>query len=207
MTTDHQTSAPNHHAHYPGFAGVSGVLAALSMIGRKGDARLVAELSGVRPADTVVDIGCGPGTAVRHAARLGATAIGVDPAPVMLRIARLVPAASAGGRARFALGSAEDVPLPDDSASVAWTIASVHHWKDLDAALREAQRVVRAGGRFVAVERRTQPDATGHASHGWTDEQADAFVQRCLDHGFTDAKIDQHTTGRRTVISVTVTVA
>jgi ubiquinone/menaquinone biosynthesis C-methylase UbiE len=33
-------------------------------------------------------------------------------------------------------GGAEALPLPDESASVVWSIASVHHWADLDAGLR-----------------------------------------------------------------------
>src|SRR4051812_23673785 len=84
-------SVPNHHADHAGFSGLSGLVAALSMIGgRDGDARLAARLSGVEPGDVGVDIGCGPGVAARHAAGLGARVIGVDPAPVMLRVARLL---------------------------------------------------------------------------------------------------------------------
>ena len=202
MTAEQTTCVPNHHAHYPGFAGLSGLLAALSMIGREGDAQLVEELTRLRPEDTVLDIGCGPGTAVRRAARLGATATGVDPAPVMLRVARLLTRAT--GRVRYLEGAAEALPVADGSVSVVWAVASVHHWADLDAALREARRVLRPGGRLVAVERRTQPGARGHASHGWTDEQARAFAQRCLKHGFAGPQVGRHQTGHRTTISVTV---
>ncbi len=67
---DEQQAPPNHHANYPGFAGVAGLIAALSMaFGRKGDARLAVRLSGMGSGDMVVDIGCGPGVAVRYAAR------------------------------------------------------------------------------------------------------------------------------------------
>ena len=72
---------PNHHADYPGFRGVAGLVAALSMaFGRKGDAEIAVRLSGMDSADGVIDVGCGPGVAVRCAARLGATVTGVDPA-------------------------------------------------------------------------------------------------------------------------------
>lgn len=205
MTAEQTTCVPNHHAHYPGFAGLSGVLAALSMLGREGDARLVEELSGLGPEDTVLDIGCGPGTAVRHAARLGATATGVDPAPVMLRVARFLTRST--GPVRYLAGTAEALPVPDGSASVVWAVASVHHWTDLDAGLREARRVLRPGGRLVAVERRTHPGARGHASHGWTDEQARAFGERCLQHGFAGPQAGRHRTGHRTTMSVTVSAA
>src|SRR5687767_6291943 len=82
---------PNHHRHHPGFAGPVGLLAALTMVvGRGADARLAARLTGVGDADSVVDVGCGPGAAARHAARLGARVVGIDPAAVMLRVARLL---------------------------------------------------------------------------------------------------------------------
>jgi ubiquinone/menaquinone biosynthesis C-methylase UbiE len=200
MTTQ-PPGVPNHHAHYPGFAGPIGFLAAVSMVlGREGDARLAERLSGLRPSETVVDVGCGPGAAVRHAARLGASSVGVDPASVMLRLARILTGSSLP--VRYLQGSAESLPVPDKSASVVWSIATVHHWVDLDAGLREARRVLKPAGRLVAIERRTQPGARGLASHGWTETQADAFAQQCLDHGFVDAQLDRHQYGRRRTLSV-----
>ena len=170
------------------------------ILGRQGDARLAQELSGLRPEDAVVDVGCGPGAAVRRAARRAASVTGVDPAPIMLRVARLLSRPSQN--VRFIEGTAEALPLPDDSVSVLWSIATVHHWADLDAGLREALRVFRPGGRLVAVERRTRPGARGHASHGWTDDHANAFADRCLAWGFADARVDRHEYGRRRTISV-----
>src|ERR1700719_2126276 len=82
---------PNHHGNYPKFSGVNGLVAALSMaFGREGDARVAARLSGIGADDTLVDVGCGPGVAARYAAGLGARVTGLDPAPVMLRVARLL---------------------------------------------------------------------------------------------------------------------
>ncbi|MBO0729399.1 MAG: class I SAM-dependent methyltransferase [Acidimicrobiaceae bacterium] len=201
MTTT-QTSIPNHHSHYPAFAGLTGLLAAATMVlGREDTARLAVSLGGLGPDDALVDVGCGPGAAVRHAAKLGTTVVGVDPAPVMLRVARALTRSS--DTVRFVEGRAEALPLGDASASVVWSIASVHHWTDLDAGLHEARRVLRPGGRLVAIERRRQPDARGLASHGWTDEQARAFAEVCRAHGFIDAGVEQHQRGRRSTVSVT----
>jgi ubiquinone/menaquinone biosynthesis C-methylase UbiE len=172
--------------------------------GGAGSARLAARLSELAAGDAVADIGCGPGTAARRAARLSAAVVGIDPAPVMLRFARYLTRRSTH-RVRYAEGSAEALPLPDSSVTVAWSIASVHHWNDLDAGLQEARRVLKPGGRLVAIERLSGPGAKGLASHGWTPEQATAFVDRCIAHGFTDAKVNQHGRGRRTRVSVTVT--
>jgi ubiquinone/menaquinone biosynthesis C-methylase UbiE len=196
-----QETVPNHHAHHASFSGPMGVVAALSMItgGRAEDAQVAIQLSGLGPGDAVIDIGCGPGAAVRQAVRAGAQAIGVDPAPIMLRTARLLTRRGVSYRQ----GAAEQLPVDDGTAQVAWSIATVHHWRDLDAGLREVRRVLEPGGRFVAIERRTHPDAHGHASHGWTDERAAAFAARCEDHGFVDARVERHRGKRRSTVSVT----
>jgi ubiquinone/menaquinone biosynthesis C-methylase UbiE len=197
-----QPSVPNHHAHFPGFAGPLGFIAAVSMMpGGAGNARLAARVSELAASDTVADIGCGPGTAARGAGRLGASVVAIDPAPVMLRLARFLTRRSTHA-VDYAEGSAEALPLPDSSVSVIWSIASVHHWADLDSGLREARRVLKPGGRLVAIERLSRPGATGLASHGWTPEQASAFANLCRAHGFTDARVNQHGGGRRAKVSV-----
>ena len=198
------TSVPNHHASHGGFSGLSGLAAALSMVvGRERDARLVARLSELGPDDVVIDIGSGPGVAARHAGRIGAQVTGVDPAPVMLRVARLLTRSS--DRVRYVEGTAEALPVGAGRASIVWSIATVHHWCDVDAGLGETLRVLRGGGRLVAIERRTRPGARGHASHGWTDAQAEAFAERCREHGFVDVRVERNSIGRRSTLSVIAT--
>ena len=194
------THTPNHHAHHGGFAGPSGLLVGLTMtIGRGGDAALANRLAGVGPADRVVDVGCGPGTAVRAAARRGASVTGVDPAAVMLRLARRL---TRSRRASYVDGTAEALPLPERSATVLWSIATVHHWQDLGAGLAEARRVLEPSGRFAAIERRTEPGARGLRSHGWTDEQAAAFADACRTAGFEHVRLEHATTGRGPVVAI-----
>ncbi|HWF70997.1 MAG TPA: class I SAM-dependent methyltransferase [Mycobacterium sp.] len=188
----------NHHADHPGFAGPMGLFAALTMlVGGRGRARFVADLASLSSSDQVVDIGCGPGTSVRAAARRGASVVGVDPARVMLGVARLVT------RDRPSIiwlqGSAENLPLPAHSATVVWSVATVHHWADVAAGLVEVRRVLSPGGRFFAIERRVRPGATGLASHGWTDQQAESFAACCRTAGLDDVRIETPNRGRRAV--------
>ena len=193
--------AVNHHAGHPGFAGVIGLLAGLTMIVAGGAvARLAADLASGSDAVRVVDVGCGPGTAVRKAARRGARVTGVDPAPVMLRLARALtrdrPAIT------WAEGAAEDLPQPDGSATIVWSLATVHHWRDVTTGLAEVKRVLAQGGRLLAIERRVRPGATGLASHGWTEQQAESFAAQCRAAGFESVRIEKHTPGRRAVFVV-----
>ncbi len=199
MTT--VTSEPNHHRHPPGFAGASGAVAALSMAaGRGRDARLAARLTAVGPGDDVIAVGCGPGAAARHARSLGATVTAVDPAAVMLRTARLLTVGRRG--IRYVIGTAEQLPVDGGSAAVLWSIATVHHWADIDRGLAEARRALRTGGRLLASERQAAPEARGLASHGWTEAQAHAFADRARTHGFLDIRVDEHAVGRRRTRSV-----
>jgi ubiquinone/menaquinone biosynthesis C-methylase UbiE len=190
-----RVAVPNHHAHHRGFSGLVGLLAALTMVpGRRRVTDLAAELVVLQASDRVVDLGCGPGTAARRARRRSASVTGVDPAAVMLRVARVL---DRRGDVSWRPGAAEDLPLTDGSATVLWSIASVHHWPDIDGALSEIHRVLAAGGRFVVLERKVRPGATGLASHGWIREQAEAFADRCRTAGFPDPRVVERRVGRR----------
>ncbi len=194
------TALPNHHHNHPGFSGLTGLLIGLSFaFGRNQTGEWAADLAGVTTGDVVVDVGCGPGNAARVASKRGATAVGVDPADVMLRLARLF---SLGRKVSFRKGTAEHIPVDDSQATVVWSLATVHHWADLEAGLNEVRRVLKPGGRFVAIEAATEHGAMGQASHGWTDDQAERFSEMCRDHGFTDVRIERRTADRRPRLAV-----
>jgi ubiquinone/menaquinone biosynthesis C-methylase UbiE len=196
--------APNHHADHPGFSGASGTLYALlfALAGRR-KARQVAGWAEVRPGDHLVDVGCGSGPAVRAALRRGATADGVDPSSAMLAVARRLT--RPGRPARWCVGTAEAVPVGDGAATVVWSVATVHHWQDVAAGLAEAHRVLRPGGRVLAVERRIAPDADGLASHGWTEAQAESFAAACREAGFVAVEVETHPLGKTTQLVVRAT--
>jgi ubiquinone/menaquinone biosynthesis C-methylase UbiE len=190
---------PNHHRDHPGFAGFSGLIAAMTFsVGREPDADLAVRLASVVAGDRVVDVGCGPGVAMRRAASAGAASVvGVDPAAVMLRVGRVSNVfRSHGADLRLVEGSAEALPVDDGWATVVWSLSTVHHWHDVDLGLKEARRVLAPRGRLLAIERRTTSGATGHASHGWTDAQADSFATACKSVGFEDVTVARHQTSR-----------
>ena len=188
--------AHQHHHHPAGngpFQGLSGYLLGLSFLfGRKKDARLACDLTKVGAGDDVVDVGCGPGVALREARRRGAGCTGVDPAPAMLRLGRMV----SSGDIVYIDGTAEALPPADGSASVVWSLATAHHWADIAQGLAEARRVLRPDGRLLILEHHTIPGAKGHARHGLTDQQGAAFARACAAAGFGDVRVEEHE-GRR----------
>lgn len=189
--------AINHHAYHPGFSGVTGVLfGVMFMLVGRAKAKLAARVADVSPADHIVDVGCGPGTAARVAARSGARVTGVDPSAAMLRVAGFV---TRKGDITWREGTAEDVPVEDGTATVVWALATVHHWQNVDKAVGEARRVLSPGGRLIAIERQSPVGATGLASHGWTQQQAESFASLCRNTGFDNVCVGTHGSGRGAV--------
>jgi SAM-dependent methyltransferase len=198
---------PNHHGEARQFGGVFGYLAGLTMmVGRGRDARLVTDIADLSSTDRLVDIGCGPGTAVRIAGRCGAETTGVDPSGPMLRLAQMVSMLRRGTRgSRWLQDGAEHISLPDASTTVCWSLASVHHWPELRAGIDEVRRILEPGGRFIVLEKRTRAGAAGHASHGWTAAQAARFAHLLTMADFDDVRVADHDVGRRGVVTVVAT--
>jgi len=185
------------------FGGAFGlIIGVVLLVGRGAVSRLVADLAEVDPDDQVLDVGCGPGGAAREAARRGAAVTGVDPARLMLAMGRWLSRGRSGREIQFVIGTAEALPVPDQSVTVAWAISSAHHWADVAAGLGELHRVLKPGGRLVIAERLTRPGATGLAAHGFTAAQAAETVTALQAAGFADAAHQTRRAGRRVLAIV-----
>lgn len=196
---------PNHHGDYKQFNALFGYVASLTMVlGRQHDADVVAAMADLGPGVHVLDIGCGPGNAVRTAARTGARATGVDPSGPMLHMAKvLTRLRPPTGAVEWIEAGAEDMPLDDDAIDVCWSLKAVHHWPQLEEGMAEVARVLKPGGIFIAFEKRSEPGATGVASHGWTRQQADLFAQMLReDHAFTDVDVREQKSNGAPVLTV-----
>lgn len=161
--------------------------------------RIVVGAASPTDGDVVVDIGCGVGAAVRRAAAAGADATGIDPSPAMVDIARRRSRGLAG--VRFAVGDAADLPLPDDSTSIVWTIASFHHWPDPRAGLVEIARVLRPDGRLLVGERRLRRAG----GHGMADADADDLVDLLRSLAYREVTMTSHRAVLSTLLVVSAT--
>lgn len=102
----------------------------------------------------VVEIGFGPGRAIRQLAARGAHVIGVEPSPVMLTHARRSNAeAIQTGQVHLLAGRADALPIPDAAVDAVLAVHNVYFWGDLAASLREITRVLVPGGLIVLAFR------------------------------------------------------
>ncbi|MDR3662910.1 MAG: class I SAM-dependent methyltransferase [Mycobacterium sp.] len=96
-------------------------------------------------ATDVLDLGAGTGKLTVRLAERGLAVVAVDPIPEMLDVlSGSLPSVPA------LLGTAEEIPLPDNSVD-AVLVAQAWHWFDPERASAEVARVLRPGGRLGLV--------------------------------------------------------
>jgi SAM-dependent methyltransferase len=96
---------------------------------------------------TLVDLGCGSGFWLPGYAEEAAAVIGVEPDAGLVVLAR-----ERASPARIVEGSAEHIPLPDDSVDVVHARFAYFFPPGCEAGLTETRRVLRPGGRLVVVD-------------------------------------------------------
>lgn len=112
--------------------------------------------AGLKPGEHVLDVGCGTGVLTRLAGKIvGPTgrAIGIDPGPKMIAIARN-NAAQEKSHAEFWLAAIEDLPFGDNRFDCVLSSFMIHHLPpDLKLkGLTEVYRVLKPGGRLLVVD-------------------------------------------------------
>jgi ubiquinone/menaquinone biosynthesis C-methylase UbiE len=127
--------------------------------------RRIVALSGARPGDQVLDVGCSGGYLARMLAAAvtpGGRVTGVDPSrPAIAYAARRSPASCT-----FAVGAAQELGWPDASFDLVTSTLAVHHIPEADraAAFGEMFRVTRPGGRLLVADFR--PSRWHRGPHG-----------------------------------------
>ncbi|MGY1636315.1 class I SAM-dependent methyltransferase [Geodermatophilus sp. SYSU D00742] len=123
--------------------------------------RRLLDQAGLRPGQTVLEIGCGTGNLLLAAKETqpGAVVVGVD--PDLTALARAQRKARRRGLAvQLDRGHAEELPYADDSVDVVLSSFMLHHVPadQQETAVREVLRVLRPGGALHLVD----ADGDGH---------------------------------------------
>ena len=111
-------------------------------------------LAQVTPGMTLLDVGCGRGEILRHAAQFGADAYGVDYATVAVNMSQHVIEGIDGiapGRTSVMQADAKTLPFPDaafDRVLMFDVVEHLYPW-ELQRALSEVYRVLKPDGLFV----------------------------------------------------------
>jgi SAM-dependent methyltransferase len=98
----------------------------------------------IEPGTQLLDIGCGSGLATRIAAQRGATVNGFDASEGLLDLAR-----NASSTVSYRAGDMEQLPYDNGTFDVVTGFNAFQYAESIPAALREARRVVKPGGRVT----------------------------------------------------------
>lgn len=112
-----------------------------------------------QPTDRILEIGFGPGLAIRYASKLATEGLiaGIDWSETMLKAAARRNAATIrAGRVELKQGDVATVPYSDNSFDKVMAINSIYFWSSPLAGLREIHRVLKPNGRIAIMARKSQ---------------------------------------------------
>jgi SAM-dependent methyltransferase len=172
-----------------GFWGrAAGLLMAHRPSNRRRNAWAVSLLE-VQPDDRVLEIGFGPGLAIREVSRIAheGYVCGIDHSEVMLRQARRRNAEGIRrGVVDLRLGSVDDLPAFDAPFDKILAVNALLFWKDPDARVNGLRGLLRPGGLIAVAHQPRGPGASDEVAAAKGREMAAALARA----GFSEVRVE-----------------
>jgi len=142
--------------------------------------RLLVTASGAGPADTVLDLACGPGLVAAAFASVARHVTGIDLTPAMIERARALARERGLANVTLTVGDVRPLPYEDGAFSLVVSRFAFHHFPDPGAVLREMVRVCAPGGRVVVADAAVSPDPARAAAFNRMEKLRDPSHARAL---------------------------
>lgn len=137
----------------------------------------------------VGDLGCGTGRLSEALAPFVAEVVAVDASAAMVDAARARLDGFSNVRVRE--GELEDLPLEDDRLDAATLVLTLHHLAEPEAALAQASRVLRPGGRLLVVDMlpHGHEDYRSTMGHVWLGFPVETMEEMLTDAGLGAVRV------------------
>ena len=143
----------------------------------------------IRRRDTVLDVGCGTGAALRDLVPLvgrGGRLAGVDPSRTVLAAARRF---CRGTGINLHHGDGTKLPFTDDGFDVTLAMTVLLHVADPLAVVREMTRVTRPGGRVAVMDQDFGTVALAHPDRALSDRILDGVVNHIYEEPYSGRRL------------------
>jgi ubiquinone/menaquinone biosynthesis C-methylase UbiE len=171
---------------------------------RAAEAEILAEMVAAKKSDCAVDLACGTGALAAAFAPHVRWIIGLDLTPAMLAVAQRSASGADARNVAFALGNAQEIPLPDGSLDLALTSYALHHVPEPGRVIGEMSRVLKRGGRSGLIDIFAQENPLSAEMHDRIERVRDPSHVRTLARSefaslfaanglrITDTRVEEH---------------
>lgn len=136
------------------------------------------ELLEVKSNETVLEVGFGPGVAIKRLSEVAGHVTGIDQSREMIVQAQARNAnAIKSGRVELRHGSVSSLPFADNTFHKAIAVNSMQIWPDTIAGLREMWRVMKSGGTI------------GLGFTQYSGQKKEGLIDKLVAAGFTKAHV------------------
>jgi SAM-dependent methyltransferase len=147
----------------------------------------------------ILDIGCGGGANIEWLLKRYASSRvdGIDYSKVSVEISRKKNARMLGKRCAIRQGDVSALPYDNEAFDLVTAFETVYFWPDIQNAIREVRRVLRADGLFLICN-----DASDPTDEKWTSRiegmrvyGKEELTDMLLNSGFSDVRCDKNKKG------------